>query len=218
VTLIRGIGVDEVRFAPQEKPPHGKPVVTMVSRLLWPKGVQELVEAGKILHRRGVEVTIRLVGLPDHTSRVAVPEARLRQWVEEGAIEWLGHRDDIPEIWRDSTIGVLPSWYREGIPRSLLEAAACGRALVTTDMPGCREIVRDGENGLLVPPRDADALANAIQTLLGDPAMRRRMGRAGRERVEREFTEHHVVAQTLALYRRLVENTPGEGAGTTQGA
>ena len=206
VVLIRGIGVDEKRFVPHEEVPQREPVVTMVSRLLWPKGVQELVDAGGILRQRGIDVRIHLVGMPDPTSRVSVPEAQLRRWSAEGLAQWLGHRDDIPEIWRDSTIAVLPSYYREGIPRSLLEAAACGRAIVTTDMPGCREIVRHGENGLLVPPRDAVALADAIAALVTDPARRRHMGRAGRERVEQEFTEHHVVAQTLALYGRLVEN------------
>jgi glycosyltransferase involved in cell wall biosynthesis len=213
VALIRGIGVDEQRFVPQDEPPHDAPVVTMVSRLLWPKGVRELVDAGAILRERGIRVRIRLVGMPDPTSRVSVPEAQLRQWDAQGALEWLGHRDDIPEIWRDSAIAVLPSYYREGIPRSLLEAAACGRAIVTTDMPGCREIVRHGHNGLLVPPRDARALADAIAELATDPDRRQRMGRAGRERVEQEFSEHHVVAQTLALYRRLVDHRPTSGIG-----
>jgi glycosyltransferase involved in cell wall biosynthesis len=208
VVLIRGIGVDETRFSSQREVSHDVPVVTMVSRLLWPKGVRELVDAGTTLRERGIRVRIRLVGMPDPTSRVSVPEAQLRKWDAEGAVEWLGHRDDIPEIWRDSTIGVLPSYYREGIPRSLLEAAACGRAIVTTDMPGCREIVLHGENGLLVPPRDALALADAIAALINDPAGRRRMGQAGRARVEREFSEKQVVEQTLALYQGLLDNSP----------
>jgi glycosyltransferase involved in cell wall biosynthesis len=203
VALIRGIGVDEKRFLPHEEPEQDEPVVTLVSRLLWPKGVRELVDAGAILRERGIRVRIRLVGMPDPTSRVSVPEEQLRNWNAQGAVEWLGHRDDISEIWRDSTIGVLPSYYREGIPRSLLEAAACGRAIVTTDMPGCREIVRHGYNGLLVPPRDAAALADAIAELVTNPARRRQMAKAGRERVEQEFSEQRVVAQTLMLYQTL---------------
>jgi glycosyltransferase involved in cell wall biosynthesis len=207
VALIRGVGVNEKRFVPQDESFQQEPVVTMVSRLLWPKGVQELVDAGAILRERGIGVRIRLVGAPDPTSRVAVPESQLRRWDAEGRAEWLGHREDIPEIWRDSTIAVLPSYYREGIPRSLLEAAACGRAIVTTDMPGCREIVTHGYNGLLVPPRDAIALADAIAALVMDPARRQRMGAAGRKRVEREFSEQYVVAETLALYRKLVKHS-----------
>lgn len=112
---------------------------------------------------------------------------------------------DVPELWRRSHIAVLPSYYREGIPRSLLEAAACGRAIVTTDMPGCREIVRNGHNGLLVPPRDSVAIADAIERLLDDAEMRQRMGMAGHELVKNEFAEEHVVAQTLSVYRKLLD-------------
>jgi glycosyltransferase involved in cell wall biosynthesis len=173
--------------------------------MLWPKGIGELVQAARILRERGVAVRIRLVGMPDTTSRVAVPAGQLAQWQAEGLVEWMGHRDDIPELWRTSNIAVLPSYYREGVPRSLLEAAACGRAIVTTDMPGCREIVEHGVNGLLVPPRDASALADAIAQLAADAAMRRRMGQAGRALVEKVFSEESTVEQTLAVYRRLVD-------------
>ena len=205
VILIRGIGVDTERFAPTLEPKGDVPVVTLVSRMLWPKGIGELVQAARILRERGVAVRIRLVGTPDTTSRVAVPAGQLAQWQAEGLVEWLGHRDDIPELWRTSNIAVLPSYYREGVPRSLLEAAACGRAIVTTDMPGCREIVEHGVNGLLVPPRDASALADAIAQLAADAAMRRRMGQAGRALVEKVFSEESTVEQTLAVYRRLVD-------------
>ena len=148
---------------------------------------------------------VRLVGTPDSDSRVSVPAGQLEQWQAEGVIEWLGHRDDIPELWRSSHIGVLPSYYREGVPRSLLEAAACGRAIVTTDMPGCREIVEHGVTGLLVAPRDPVGLADAIERLIRDPDLRARMGAAGRALVEREFSEDYTVAQTLAVYRRLLD-------------
>jgi glycosyltransferase involved in cell wall biosynthesis len=119
-------------------------------------------------------------------------------------VEWLGHRDDIPEIWRQSHIAVLPSYYREGIPRSLLEAAACGRVVVTTDMPGCREVVEDGVSGYLVPPRNVEALTVTLEKLVRDPVLRQRMGREGRELVERDLTETHVVEQTMAVYSELV--------------
>ena len=142
---------------------------------------------------------------PDAASRVSVPEATLREWHEQGSIEWLGYQDNIPEIWAEAAIAVLPSYYREGIPRSLLEAASCGRPLITTDMPGCREIVTDGVNGFLVPPRDALALADALEKLVRDPDLRERMGRAGREMVLKDFTEQQVVWQTLHVYRQLLE-------------
>jgi len=203
--LIRGIGVDEQRFAFHEEQPQTVPVVVMVSRLLWSKGVRELVEAGRILRGRGVAVVIRLVGKPDEASCVSVPQQTLRAWHAQGDIEWLGYQEDIPAIWRQAAIAVLPSYYREGIPRSLLEAASSGRPVVTTDMPGCREIVEDGVNGYLVTPRDAEALAGALEKLINDPALRARMGRAGRERVLQHFTERQVVAETLETYQVLLD-------------
>lgn len=204
--LIRGIGVDEQRFCYHDEQPQTVPAVVMVSRLLWPKGVRELVEAGRILRARGIGVQIRLVGKPDDASSVSVPESDLQAWHDQGDIEWLGHRDDIAQIWAQAAIAVLPSYYREGIPRSLLEAAACGRPVVTTDMPGCREIVEDGVNGYLVLPRDVVSLADALEKLIRDPLLRARMGRAGRERVLQHFTERQVVGQTLETYHALLEH------------
>ena len=202
--LILGIGVDEARFAYHEESGQAIPAVVMVSRLLWPKGVRELVEAGRLLRTRGLDVVIRLVGKPDEASSVSVPQEALQAWHEQGDIEWLGHQDDIPKIWAEAAIAVLPSYYREGIPRSLLEAAACGRPVVTTDMPGCREIVEDGVNGYLVTPGDVASLADALEKLINDPLLRARMGRAGREMVLARFTERQVVGQTLETYRSLL--------------
>lgn len=203
VDLILGIGVNEHIFTYSEEYPNEIPVITMVSRLLWPKGVRELVEAGKSLRQRGIPVIIQLVGMPDKASSLAVPEEQLLAWQQERAIQWLGYREDIPDIWRKSTIAVLPSYYREGIPRSLLEAASSGRPIVTTDMPGCREIVEQDSNGLLVPPRDVVALANALEKLVDDPGLRERMGKAGRDLVVGEFTERKVVRQTMEIYKEL---------------
>ena len=211
VALVRGIGVDVSRFMPVPEILNSIPTVTMVSRMLWPKGVGELVDAARILQKRGKPVNIQLVGAPDPSSRVSVPERQLLEWQAEGIVEWLGYREDVADIWQHSNIAILPSYYREGIPRSLLEAAACGRAIVTTDMPGCREIVLHGRNGLLVSPRSPAAIADAIDLLAGDPELRRRMGQVGREMVEREFAEEHVVAQTLDVYRALLE-TGGKAA------
>ena len=204
--LILGIGVDEQRFAYHEETEQAVPAVVMVSRLLWPKGVRELVEAGRVLKARGINVVIRLVGKPDEASSVSVPQEALQAWHEQGDIEWLGHQDDIPKIWEQAAIAVLPSYYREGIPRSLLEAAACGRPVVTTDMPGCREIVEDGVNGYLVAPGDVDSLAVALEKLVSAPLLRARMGKAGREMVLQRFTERQVVGQTLDVYQGLLES------------
>lgn len=205
--LIRGVGVNTGCFVPAP-PPSGRVVVTMVSRMLWHKGVADLVEAARLLRGQGADLLIRLVGDTDEGSQAAVPAARLREWHQEGVVEWLGFQDDIDAVWRDSHIAVLPSYYREGIPRSLLEAAACGRPIITTDMPGCREIVRHGLNGLLVPIHDPQQLAAAIAQLAADPAARQRMGHEGRRMVEQEFGEEIVVAQTLELYERFRHTHP----------
>jgi glycosyltransferase involved in cell wall biosynthesis len=207
VALILGVGVNEQNFACKDKRESPIPVVTMVSRLLWPKGVGELVEAGRILRSRQLAFRIWLVGNPDEASRVSVPVGDLQAWNADGALEWLGHHNDIPRILSESSIAVLPSYYREGIPRSLLEAASCGLPLVTTDMPGCREIVRHEVNGLLVPPRDPVALADALEKLIRDPELRKRMGEAGRKMVLDRFTERHIVGQTLEVYRELLAKT-----------
>ena len=175
----------------------------MVGRMLWDKGVGELVEAARRLKLTLPTLRILLVGPPDPENPASIPEAELRRWAEEGVVEWLGQREDVAAIWRDAHIGVLPS-YREGLPKSLLEAAASGRPLIATDVPGCREIVVDGETGLLVPARDAGALAAALERLATDRVLRERMGAAARERVVARFAEERIAADTLALYRSLV--------------
>lgn len=198
IVTIPGSGVDTVRFAPSDEPP-GPVVVAMVSRMLVDKGVVELVDAARAVRARFPDVRVRLVGPPDPDNPASLPESRLRAWVEEGVVEWCSGTDDVPAIWARSHIAVLPS-YREGLPKSLIEAAACGRAIVATDVPGCSDVVVDGETGLLVPARDAAALARAIARLVEDPALRRRLGAAARARAEHLFAEGHVIAQTLALY------------------
>ncbi len=174
----------------------------MVSRMLRDKGVLELVEAARLLRRRAVPLRVVLVGWPDPENPTAIAERELRAWGDADVIDWWGERSDIAEIWANSHIAVLPS-YREGLPKSLLEAAACGRPMVATDVPGCREIVRDGETGLLVPPRDAPSLAAALERLAGDATLRRRLGAAARDLVERALSDQVVAEQTLALYRTL---------------
>jgi glycosyltransferase involved in cell wall biosynthesis len=206
LALIKGAGVDTRQFTPSPEP--SDPItVTLVSRMLWDKGVGEFTEAARILGERGHRLRTVLVGVPDRDSPLAIPEQQLRAWADAGDVEWWGQRDDIPEVWHQSHIAALPSYYGEGVPKSLIEAAASGRPIVATDMPGCREIVQDGENGLLVPPRDPYGLANAIERLIKDPELRLRMGRSGRQRVLDEFSEQHVIDQTLELYRRLLASS-----------
>jgi glycosyltransferase involved in cell wall biosynthesis len=201
VHLIRGAGIDVEKFVPYPEQP-GVPVAALVARLLWDKGVGELVDAARLLKRRGVPLRVALVGKPDPANPRTIGEATVRQWVAEGAVEWWGHQDDIGEVWRQAQIAVLPS-YREGLPKALLEAAACGRPLVTTDVPGCNELVADGDNGLLVPVRQVPPLADALERLATDPALRARLGARARERAEREFSSRQVIAAHLALYRDL---------------
>lgn len=199
IHLIPGAGVDVERFSPRPEP-DGRPVVMLASRLLWDKGVGEFVAAARMLAGRARFV---LVGAPDPGNPASLSEAEVRRWVEEGVIEWWGVRDNMPEVLGKAHLVCLPS-YREGLPKVLLEAMACGRAVVTTDAPGCRDCVRDGDNGLLVPVGDAGALAAAIRRLLDDPDLRRRMGARGRERAVNEFAQAIVIETTLALYRNAV--------------
>jgi glycosyltransferase involved in cell wall biosynthesis len=202
--LIRGSGVEVNRFAPTPEPDDGEPVVVLASRMLWHKGVGEFVAAARHLKQRGIAARFVLAGDRDPANPASIPPGLLESWHAEGVIEWWGHRNDMAQVFAQSHLVCLPSYYREGLPKVLLEAAACGRAIVTTDMPGCREIVSHGDNGLLVSPHDEVALADALQTLLLDPERRSRMGTRGRARVVQEFAVDKVVAETLALYRGLL--------------
>jgi glycosyltransferase involved in cell wall biosynthesis len=201
--LIRGSGIDVAAFAPTRKG-DGAPVVSLVSRMLWDKGIGEFVAAARMLRAEGVAARFWLVGAGDPQNPASIDDDQLRRWRDEGAVEWLGHRDDIAAILAQSHIACLPS-YREGLPRSLLEAMAAGLPIVATDAPGCREAVREGKNGLLVPVRDSGALAAALRRLIEDPSLRNRLGAAGRQRAEREFASSIVIAQTLAVYAGMMK-------------
>lgn len=201
--IIRGSGVNLDQFTPAAEPP-GMPIVLLASRLLWDKGVKELVQAGKLLREEGILCRIVLVGAPDSGNPNSVPESQLQAWQAARDIEWWGPRTDMPHVLHQASIVALPSYYREGVPRILIEAAASGRPMVASDAPGCREIVRHGENGLLVPVRDAKSIAEALALLIKNPDQRVCMGRRGRDIAAAEFSEEKVIGQTLALYRQLL--------------
>jgi glycosyltransferase involved in cell wall biosynthesis len=205
VHLIRGSGVDVDRFRVD---PHRrfdrKPVsILFASRLLWEKGLAELIEAADILRDRGIAAIVRIAGDRDPGNPSAVPQSILATWAKLPNVQMLGHRDDIATLLAESDIAVLPS-YREGTPRILLEAAAAGLPLVATDVPGCREIVRNDDNGILVPAHNATALADALERLAGDPSMRARMGVRSRDIACDEFAEDRVLEATLAIYESKV--------------
>jgi glycosyltransferase involved in cell wall biosynthesis len=205
MSLIRGAGVDTTLFFPNPPPPMPVMVV-LVARMLWDKGVGEFVEAARILHREGVAARFVLVGDADLENPACVPEAKLKSWRGQNGVEWWGRRDDIPCVLRQAHVACLPS-YREGLPKSLLEAAASGLPLVATDTPGCREVVLQGQNGLLVPPRDAAALARALRELIQNAVLRQSMGSRSRALAVESFSQRYVIEQTLDLYRTIVEQT-----------
>lgn len=198
VSMIKGCGVDTTAF-PATPELDGDPVVMFPARILGDKGVREFVEAVRALKPKYPSTRFVLVGRTDPDNPTDVGEAGIRAWEKEGIVEWWGFSTDMAGAFAKAHVVCMPS-YREGLPRVLIEAASCGRPIVTADVPGCREIVRDGENGLLVPVRDGSATAQAIERLLTDPALRKRMGARGREIVEAEFSVGDFVANSLAAY------------------
>ena len=199
VVLIRGSGVDIDCFSPSNEP-EGPVRITMVSRLLWDKGVGDLVEAARRLKKNGVECIVTLVGRLDPDNPNSITKEEVEEWVNDGSIEWWGLREDISDVWANSHIAVLPTNYREGLPKCLLEAASCGRAIVSSDIPGCLEIVSDGDNGLVIPAKSVDALVRALEKLVNDSDERRRMGKNGRKKVEDYFAEKIINKETISLY------------------
>ena len=200
IMLIAGSGVDTTRFTPLPEP-AGPIVCAQVSRMLTIKGVEDLVAAVRTVRARGIDLRLLLAGTPDADSRASLSEAWLAALAREPGIEWLGQVEDVRQVWQRAHIGVLASWGGEGVPKSLLEAAACGRPLIATDVPGCRDVIDPAANGLLVPPRDAAALAAALATLAQDPARRQSMGAAAAQRVGALFSAAEVSRRSAALYR-----------------
>ncbi|HZP76289.1 MAG TPA: glycosyltransferase family 4 protein [Pseudolabrys sp.] len=206
ITLIPGSGVDVDVLTPLPEPP-GPFTIGFVGRLLEDKGVQSLVRAHEILGERGVELRALLAGDPDPSNPASIAQDVLERWRLRANLVLLGHVDDVRTVWAQAHVAVLPS-RREGLPKSLLEAAACGRALIATDVPGCREIAHQGVNGLLVPADDAQALADAIAVLMTDRALRARYGIAARDIVVREFSSARIGSEIVALYARLLATAP----------
>ena len=199
IALIRGSGVDTAHFKALPEPAGPGITAALGGRMLRSKGVLEAIAAVRALRAEGQAVDLLLAGGPDRDSSDSLSEGELAELAREPGIEWLGQVADVREVWARAAIAVLPSSYGEGVPKALLEAASCGRPIVASDAPGCREVVAAGTTGLLTPPGDVGALAAAIRTLAGDPALRRRMGAAGRARIVAEFSEEIVAAQTLSL-------------------
>lgn len=199
ISLIRGAGVNMVDFPVTPMPPAPPVIIACVSRMLWDKGIGELVKAAKRLREKNISFQILLWGTPDPQNPATITEPELKAWHDSGIIVWKGFCSDVAKAYQECHIAVLPS-YREGLPKSLLEAASCARPIITTDVPGCREVVQHNVNGLLVPVRNEKALADALELLIQDEALRLKMGLEGRKRVELYFEESIIHEQTLALY------------------
>jgi glycosyltransferase involved in cell wall biosynthesis len=204
--LIRGAGINLVEFEPHPEP-VGVPVVMLIARMLRDKGIMEFLGAAELLHASGVEARFVLVGSPDPGNPASISAQTLQSWNGRSGVEWWGWRDDMADVLRQAHIVCLPS-YREGLPKSLLEAAASGLPIVTTDAIGCRDVVEDGMNGYLVPVKESAPLAAALHQLIINPSLRRAMGQKGRLRAEAEFSSERVIAETLAVYARMQPISP----------
>ncbi|MCK9513900.1 MAG: glycosyltransferase family 4 protein [Pigmentiphaga sp.] len=207
IRLIRGSGVNCEAFSPsldtalQSNDSTTK--VLLPARLLWDKGVGEFVDAARKLKTKGCQIAFLLAGEPDPGNPAAIPTATIRAWETENLVTWLGHVDDMHTLFRKVDIVALPS-YREGLPKGLIEAAACGKPLITTDVPGCREVVTNKEDGLLIPVRDSQALSEAICRLHKNPELRRQLGKKAREKALSSFDELIVIERTLDVYDELI--------------
>jgi glycosyltransferase involved in cell wall biosynthesis len=208
VILIRGSGVDVDVLKPMPEP-AGPVTVGFAGRLLHSKGVRTLVAAHERLQRRGRGVRLMIAGVPDPANPGSITSEELAAWKSKPDLEYLGFVENISAVWAAAHIAVLPSRGGEGVPMSLLEAAACGRPLITTDTPGCRDAARDGINGFLVPPDDPDKLADAIDRLANDAELRRAFGQRSREIAVEEFSSERVGREIVQLYQRLLEMKPG---------
>jgi glycosyltransferase involved in cell wall biosynthesis len=201
--IIRGSGVDTERFKPNHSIPENaaEPMILFASRLTREKGISELLEGFSQLQKRGSKAHLILAGSSDPGNPSSMSAADFSEWTQNDHIRFVGHVDDVESLIADSAVVVLPS-YREGTPRILLEAAAMAKPIVATDVPGCREVVEDRKNGLLVPVKNASAIADALEILLNDRGLREKMGKAGRQKMLSEFDTRAVIASTLKIYNQ----------------
>lgn len=202
VTIVGGAGVDPGKLSPAPLPPQPPVKVAVIARMLWSKGIDLAVTAAQQARLHGANIELSLFGAPDLSNPKAVPEETLREWSQMPGITWHGPTNDVSAVWRDHHVCCLPSRGGEGLPRTLLEGAACGRAIVTTDVPGCRDLVRSGVEGFVVPAEDARALAEAFLVLASDTELVEQMGHAARERILGGYTERDVMDAVKGLYSR----------------
>lgn len=208
IRLIRSSGVDTDRFfcpTPRDPATRHPLRVLLAARLLWEKGIGEFAEAAALLRRQGRHIEFLLAGMPDPGNPRSVPRAQVERWQQQGALKWLGHVDDMSALMRQADVMALPSYYREGVPKSLIEGASSGLALVTTDLPGCREVVTEhGIDGLHVEPRSAESLAAALAQLDDDRPLLQRLGRRARERALQHFDQRNVIKETIEVYNEVL--------------
>ncbi len=202
-TMLGGAGIDPDEFVVQPEPNNAVPIAAFVGRIIWPKGVDILMEAARLLSERKTPIIIELYGPTEDNNREAITHRQLESWSDGRKTHYMGITRDIVAVWRHADIFVLPARSREGMPRALLEAAASGRPLVVTDVPGCREFVSNGVEGLIVPPNDPVALADALERLARNPALRAQFGAAARTKIMSGYTESKVEADVEAAYRNL---------------
>ncbi len=212
VAIVGGAGVDPLILMPSPMPPAPPLKVALVARMLWSKGVDLAVEAVRLARAEGARVMLTIHGAPDPSNPKAIPEATLKEWAARPGVTWAGPTRDIEGVWKAHHLCILPSRGGEGLPRTILEAAACGRAILTTDVPGCRSFVRDGRDGMVVPPDDVAALARALVALAGTPRLAARMGENARARLLDGHTERDVMNGVKALYLGLLGRAAPEAA------
>jgi glycosyltransferase involved in cell wall biosynthesis len=206
VTIVGGAGVDPAQVPPSPEPPAPPVKVAVIGRMLVPKGIAETVAAVRRARAQGAPIELNLYGEPDPSNRRSYSEAQLREWAAEPGVAWHGPTDDVAKVWRENHVAMLLS-YREGLPKALVEAAAAGRPIVASDVTGCREVVRDGVEGLLVPLDDVEAAAQALVRLASDPALRARLGAAAHARFMERFTETAVIRVMTEFYRRAIRKS-----------
>ena len=218
VRVIRSSGVDTHRFRPVAAAAGRRPLrVLLAARLVWEKGIREFVDAAVMLKAQGRQIEFLLAGMPDPGNPHSVRREDVELWQQQGLVRWLGHVEDMPALLPTVDVMALPSYYREGVPRSLIEAAACGLALVTTNLPGCREVVaRHGVDGLHAEPRDARSLAESLTRLDDDRELLRRLGDNARQKALADFDERMVIARTIEVYSELLDAFPAGRRATAQ--